>query len=103
MPISPIEETLEFFRKGETIVLVDEDEAESEGFLCAPAEKITSDAINFMLSYARGVVYLTLTEERMKRLGIAPMLQPGSAVGRNSVGIPISAKAVPGSGVSLFI
>ncbi|MFQ5849391.1 MAG: GTP cyclohydrolase II [Candidatus Binatia bacterium] len=100
MQISTIEETLEAFRNGQMVVLADEEAADSEGFLCAAAEKVTQETINFMLAYARGVIYLTLTEEKMKRLGIAPMLQRSVSAGSNPVGIPIGAKAVLGSGVS---
>ncbi len=100
MPISTIEETLEAFRDGQLVILVDEEAADSEGFLCAAAQKITPESINFMLVNARGVIYLALTEERMHWIGMSPMLQPNNSAGRNPVGVPISAKTVLGSGVS---
>ncbi len=100
MPISKIEETLEALRDGQLVMLVDDEAADSEGFLCAAAEMITPESINFMLVNARGIIYLALTEERMKWIGMSPMLQPNNSAGRNPVGIPISAKTVLGSGVS---
>ena len=100
MPISTIEETLEALRDGQLVMLIDEEAADSEGFLCAAAEMITPESINFMLVNARGIIYLALTEERMKWIGMSPMLQPNNSTGRNPVGIPISAKTVLGSGVS---
>lgn len=100
MPISTIEETLEAFRDGQLVVLLDDETADSEGFLCASAELITPESINFMLVNARGIIYLSLTEERMRWIGMSSMLQPNNSAGRNPVGIPISAKTVLGSGVS---
>ncbi len=100
MTISTIEETLESFRDGQMVMIVDEEAADSEVFLCVAAEKITPEIVNFMLVNARGVIYLVLTEERMNELGIAPLQQPSSSMGRNPVGVPFSAKAVIGFGVS---
>lgn len=97
---STIEEILEDFRSGRMIVLLDEDDPGSQGFLCMPGEKATAEAINFMLAYARGVLYLTMSEERMQQLGITPLVAPSSSQGKNPMGIPISAKSVLGLEVS---
>ncbi|MFQ5918140.1 MAG: GTP cyclohydrolase II [Candidatus Binatia bacterium] len=100
MNFSTIEETVEAFRGGNMVMIVDEEAADSEVFLCVAAERITPEIVNFMLVNARGVIYLAMTEERMNELGIAPLQQPSSSIGRNPVGIPFSAKAVGSSGVS---
>jgi 3,4-dihydroxy 2-butanone 4-phosphate synthase/GTP cyclohydrolase II len=100
MTISTIEETLESYRDGQMVMIVDEEAADSEVFLCVAAEKTTPEIVNFMLVNARGVIYLALTEERMNELGIAPLQQPSSSIAKNPIGIPFSAKAVAGSGVS---
>ncbi len=100
MPISTIEEILEQIRDGQTVILVDEEGAGSEGFFYAAAEKITPEAINFMLLYGRGLVCLTLTEERMKQLGIPLMVPESSSAVRNPFGASISARTDVGSGAS---
>ncbi|MGH7774535.1 MAG: GTP cyclohydrolase II [Candidatus Binatia bacterium] len=100
MPVSTIEEILEEIRDGRTVILVDEEGAEGEGFFCAAAEKITPEAINFMLLFGRGLICLTLTEERMKELGIPLMVQESSSAVSNPLGASISARTEAASGVS---
>ncbi len=55
------------------VILVDEDAPESDGFFCLAAEKVTAQAVNYMLRYGRGIVYVTLVDERIRELGI-PMV-----------------------------
>src|SRR5512142_3091028 len=68
MPFSPIPEMLEELNAGKMIVLVDDEDRENEGDLVVAAERITPEAMNFMLRNARGVVCLALTGERCDRL-----------------------------------
>src|ERR1044071_1926597 len=70
MPIADIEEGLEEIRNGRMVILVNEESPESDGFFCIPAEKASAEIINHMLRYGRGVIYLALTEERIRELGI---------------------------------
>lgn len=100
MPVCTIEEALEEIRGGRTIILVDDAGDDSEGYLCAAAEKITAEAVNFMLLHGRGLICLSLTEERMKRLGIPLMAQETSAAVSNPVGASISLRADAGAGAS---
>jgi 3,4-dihydroxy 2-butanone 4-phosphate synthase/GTP cyclohydrolase II len=55
------------------IVIVDDEDRENEGDLMLAAEKVTPEAINFMAKYGRGLICLTLTEERLDHLRIGPM------------------------------
>lgn len=73
MPISSIEEGIEEIRNGKIVILVDEDSPESDGFFCLAAEKVTAESINFMLRHGRGILYVTLTDERIRELSI-PMI-----------------------------
>jgi 3,4-dihydroxy 2-butanone 4-phosphate synthase / GTP cyclohydrolase II len=73
MPISTIEEGLEEIRSGRVIVLVDEDAPDSDGFFCVAAEKVTPESLNYMLRFGRGIIYVTLTDERIRELGM-PMI-----------------------------
>ena len=64
---------IEEIRAGRMIVVVDDEDRENEGDLTLAAEKVTPEAINFMAKYGRGLVCLTMTEERLDHLHIGPM------------------------------
>jgi len=69
------EEAAEEIRQGRMIVLVDDEDHENEGDLAMAADKVTPEAINFMARYGRGLICLTLTEERCDDLSL-PMMSP---------------------------
>jgi 3,4-dihydroxy 2-butanone 4-phosphate synthase / GTP cyclohydrolase II len=93
MPVSPIEEILTEIRSGNLFILVDDESADSEGFLCAAAEKISPEAVNFMMLHGRGLILVGLTEERMKHLGIPLMVQESSSKVVGSLGASIALRA----------
>jgi 3,4-dihydroxy 2-butanone 4-phosphate synthase/GTP cyclohydrolase II len=70
MPLATIEESLEEIRAGRMVILINEEAPDSDGFFFLPAEKVTAESVNYMLSHARGIVYVTLTDERIRELGI---------------------------------
>jgi 3,4-dihydroxy 2-butanone 4-phosphate synthase/GTP cyclohydrolase II len=70
MSLSSIEEGLDEIRNGRMVILVDEDAPESDGFFCLAAEKVTAQAVNYMLRHGRGIIYVTLVDERIRELGI---------------------------------
>jgi 3,4-dihydroxy 2-butanone 4-phosphate synthase / GTP cyclohydrolase II len=74
-PFATVEETVEEIRNGRMIVLVDDEDRENEGDLAMAAEKITPDAINFMAKFGRGLICLTLTEQRCEELNL-PLMSP---------------------------
>lgn len=57
-------------KAGRMVILVDEEDRENEGDLVMAAEHVTAEAINFMAKFGRGLVCLTLTEARCKKLGL---------------------------------
>lgn len=71
--IAPVEEIVAEMRAGRMVILVDEEDRENEGDLVLAADHVTPEAINFMVTHARGLVCLTITEERSRQLGLAPM------------------------------
>ena len=79
MPFAPIPEILEELKAGKPIVLVDDEDRENEGDLVYAAEKVTPEAINFMVKYARGVVCLALTPEWCERLHLHPQVEHNTA------------------------
>jgi 3,4-dihydroxy 2-butanone 4-phosphate synthase / GTP cyclohydrolase II len=69
----------EEIRAGRMIVVVDDEDRENEGDLTLAAEFVTPEAINFMARYGRGLICLTLTEERADYLRLGPMTQQNSS------------------------
>src|SRR6185369_9047710 len=72
-PFTNVPDAIEEIRAGRMIVIIDDEDRENEGDLMLAAEKVTPEAINFMAKYGRGLVCLTLTEERLEHLRIGPM------------------------------
>ena len=72
-PFTDVPTAIEEIRAGRMIVIVDDEDRENEGDLMLAAEKVTPDAINFMAKYGRGLICLTLTEDRLEHLRIGPM------------------------------
>jgi 3,4-dihydroxy 2-butanone 4-phosphate synthase/GTP cyclohydrolase II len=72
--IASVEAALEDIRAGRLVVLVDDEDRENEGDLCMAAEKVTPEAINFMAKHARGLICLSLTEERLDQLRLSMMV-----------------------------
>src|SRR5258708_31947734 len=64
---------IEEIRAGRMIVVVDDEDRENEGDITLAAEKVTPEAINFMANYGRGLVCLTMTEERLDHLRLGPL------------------------------
>ncbi len=100
MPISSIEEGLEEIRNGRMVILVDEDSPESDGFLCLAAEKVTAQSINYMLRYGRGIVYVTLVDERIRELSIPMISEENSRLGGLLCGASFSVRLEGVHGVS---
>src|SRR3954447_22142461 len=57
-------------RAGKMVILVDDEDRENEGDLCMAAESVTPEAINFMARYGRGLICLTLTEDKADSLDL---------------------------------
>jgi 3,4-dihydroxy 2-butanone 4-phosphate synthase / GTP cyclohydrolase II len=84
MSISSTEEIVAELRAGRMVILVDEEDRENEGDLVLAADFVTPEAINFMAKHARGLVCLTLTEERCDFLQLGMMTaRNGTSFGTN--------------------
>jgi 3,4-dihydroxy 2-butanone 4-phosphate synthase / GTP cyclohydrolase II len=70
MPFSKVEQTIEDFRAGRMIIIVDDEDRENEGDLACAAEKITPEIINFMAREGRGLICLPMTEDRCDELNL---------------------------------
>ncbi|MDQ8031038.1 3,4-dihydroxy-2-butanone-4-phosphate synthase [Bordetella genomosp. 1] len=82
--IASVPEIIAELRAGRIVILVDEEDRENEGDLVMAAEFVTPEAINFMVTHGRGLVCLTLTEERCRQLDLPLMAsRNGTRYGTN--------------------
>jgi 3,4-dihydroxy 2-butanone 4-phosphate synthase/GTP cyclohydrolase II len=79
MQLTPIEEALRRIRRGEMVLVIDDEDRENEGDLTMAASWVTAEAINFMLRWARGLVCMPCAPERLDELSLAPMVPPEHA------------------------
>ena len=100
MPVSTIDEALLDIRKGKMVIVVDDEERENEGDVCIAAEKVTPHAINFMTKYARGLVCLSLTEEKVKELQLPLMVSENTSSFKTAFTVSIEAKRGVTTGIS---
>ncbi len=92
--ISPIEDIINDARNGRMFILVDHEDRENEGDLVIPAQMATADAINFMATFGRGLICLTLTIEQIERLGVPMMTSSNSS--RHETPFTVSIEAASG-------
>ena len=78
-PFTDVPGAIEDIRQGRMVVVVDDEDRENEGDLTLAAEHVTPEAINFMARYGRGLICLTLTEERADHLRLFPMTRQNSS------------------------
>lgn len=84
MKISTTQEIVDEFRAGRMVILVDEEDRENEGDLVFAADFVTPEFINFMAKFGRGLICLTLTEERCAQLSLPMMTtRNGTSYGTN--------------------
>tara|TARA_B100000965_G_scaffold404282_1_gene434581 strand:+ start:889 stop:2016 length:1128 start_codon:yes stop_codon:yes gene_type:complete len=98
--ISSIEEIIEDLRDGKMVIMVDDENRENEGDLIIPAEKVDDKAINFMATYGRGLICLSLTEKRVQELNLPLMSQNNEARDSTAFTISIEAKEGVTTGIS---
>ena len=79
LPFIDVPGALDEIRAGRMVVVVDDENRENEGDLTLAAEHVTPEAINFMARFGRGLICLTLTEERADYLRLFPMTQQNSS------------------------
>ncbi|MBS1190613.1 MAG: 3,4-dihydroxy-2-butanone 4-phosphate synthase [Rhodocyclaceae bacterium] len=98
--ISSTAEIVAELKAGRMVILVDEEDRENEGDLVIAAEHVTPEAINFMAKYGRGLICLTLTEERCKKLGLAQMARDNKAPLSTAFTVSIEAAEGVTTGIS---
>src|SRR3990172_12198099 len=100
MGLNSIEEAIDDIRQGRMVILVDDEDRENEGDLVMAAEKVTPEAINFMARFARGLICLTLTPERVEELSLLPMTADNTAPFGTAFTVSIDARFGITTGIS---
>ena len=72
--IASVEAAIQDIRNGKQVILVDDADRENEGDLCMAAEKVTPESVNFMARFGRGLICLSLTEQRLRELHLEMMV-----------------------------
>jgi 3,4-dihydroxy 2-butanone 4-phosphate synthase/GTP cyclohydrolase II len=98
--LSPTEELLEEARRGRMFILVDDEDRENEGDLVIPAQFATPDAINFMARFARGLICLAMTRQRVEQLGLPLMAQSNGTRHATAFTVSIEARDGVTTGIS---
>lgn len=97
---STIEEILEEYKQGKMIILMDDEDRENEGDLLIAAEKVSKEDINFMATHGRGLICLTLTQERCQLLNLPLMVSKNSDLHSTNFTVSIEAASGVTTGIS---
>jgi 3,4-dihydroxy 2-butanone 4-phosphate synthase / GTP cyclohydrolase II len=100
MPFATVQEAAELYRRGEFVIIVDDEDRENEGDLCLAADKVTPEAINFMAKFGRGLVCLALTEERCQELDLPLMVEQNTSNYGTAFTVSIEARGRVTTGIS---
>ncbi|MCX8044975.1 MAG: bifunctional 3,4-dihydroxy-2-butanone-4-phosphate synthase/GTP cyclohydrolase II [Desulfobacterota bacterium] len=100
MNIERVKKAIEEIKKGNMVILTDDENRENEGDLTMAAEKVTPEAINFMAKYGRGLICLSLTEERCKQLDLPMMVSENTSSFHTAFTVSIDARRGTTTGIS---
>jgi len=102
--LDSIEAALERLRRGEIVIVVDDEDRENEGDFVMAAEKVTPEAINFLARHGRGLICFSTTGERLRALDLRPMVDRdrNTAALGTSFTVSVDAANGIGSGISAF-
>ncbi|MBI4745256.1 MAG: bifunctional 3,4-dihydroxy-2-butanone-4-phosphate synthase/GTP cyclohydrolase II [Deltaproteobacteria bacterium] len=100
MPIKKVKEAIDDIRNGKMVILVDDEDRENEGDLVMAAELATPEAINFMAKHGRGLICLTLTEEKADQLQLPPMVSDNTSPFCTAFTVSIEARHGVTTGIS---
>ena len=97
-----IEKAIEDIREGRMVIVVDDPDRENEGDFVMAAERVTPDAMNFMIRYGRGIPCVPTTSERLEELGIPMMTKANTSRLGTAMGETVDATHGTTTGVSAF-
>ena len=89
MPLCSLEEGLEELKAGRFLIVVDDENRENEGDLVMPAEKVTAEAVNFVVTHARGLLCMPIIGERLDELQM-PLMVSQNGTEKNQTAFTVS-------------
>ncbi|MCK4393400.1 bifunctional 3,4-dihydroxy-2-butanone-4-phosphate synthase/GTP cyclohydrolase II [Candidatus Bipolaricaulota bacterium] len=95
-----IEEAIERIRAGETVILADDENRENEGDLVIAAEHVTSETVNFMAKYGRGLICMPIDTLRARKLALTPMSPENTALHGTHFSVSVDARNGITTGIS---
>ncbi len=96
MAIATIPEAIDRFRRGQFVIIVDDEDRENEGDLAIPASAITPEAVAFMARHASGLICVPMDGRDLDRLGLPSMVPPGANGTRYGTAFTVSVEAREG-------
>jgi len=102
MELNSIEDIVQDFRDGKMVVIMDDEDRENEGDLIMAASMVRPEDINFMATYGRGLICLTLTRERCRQLSLPLMVNDNQDMHSTSFTVSIEAAEGVTTGISAY-
>jgi len=99
-PFAAVEDAVAAIRRGEIVIVVDDEDRENEGDLTMAADLVTPEAINFMAKHGRGLICMPMTGERLDQLEIPLMVEKNSTRFETAFCVAIEAKRGTSTGIS---
>jgi len=100
MKLNTTEEIIEDIRQGKMVVIMDDEDRENEGDLLMASSAVTADDVNFMARYGRGLICITLTEQRCKQLNLPLMIHGTDLIESTNFTMSIEAAEGVTTGIS---
>ncbi len=101
MPINRVKEAIEEIKKGNMVIMIDDEDRENEGDIVYAATFSTPDKVNFCASEAKGLICVALSREIAKRLELTPMVQENDSSYETAFTISVDAKTAK-TGISAY-
>src|SRR5712675_1238687 len=98
--IDRVRRAIEEIRAGKMVILVDDEDRENEGDLMMAADLVTPEAVNFMARYGRGLICLSLSEDRVRQLGLTMMATDNRSPRATAFTVSIDARRGMTTGIS---
>ncbi len=95
-----IEHAIKDIKRGQFVILVDDEDRENEGDLVMAAENVTPQTVNFMAKYGRGLICLALTPERVEELQLPPQAHENTATFGTAFTVSVDARRDITTGIS---
>lgn len=102
MKLNSIESVLDDIKKGHPIIVIDNEDRENEGDLFIASELVTPESINFMAKEGRGLICVSITNDRSVELDLEPMERRNSSLHETNFTISVDAKENTTTGISAF-